>query len=546
MHLSKRKEKQSFPSLVANGARINMKNRIPKLSLKQMFRGASPPSGATEGASSKAHCVDQKAKAPINFQRVGKSPSLDDADTAASYSSLPKKKNVSKQLVVLTFFDDKSSENKKEKHTISDQIPLQHSRALTMQRSKRVRTIQRSDAPDDSEEIVQEESLLLEEVSKEEEFNDKASKGEACKGVMESLLVTDGTNEGQVLVLQVQYGQAVEAVALGAPNTANPENGTYVSYTERLFQEDTRGSNVVVYHSSGEGQDENVRKPENRHHGVSNIKYTEGESVSPNAPLFMSSSGEMDNMANINSDFPENMSTASALSNHADRYGSVQAEKVMFRFSTSQSPEKVLESDSTSQSEHHTVDRSAADFSRQSSQISVDSGQSSDSYDVQSYAQLLREEKDSNTAQAAVVSDSHLRGNKESSGCSPPLVPVSSETDLNRLQRRLFEDASRRSSDSADRDWADLKEKMRTGILLSKRSKCLAVGRDPSNVSAASFVSMESDYSSIDLESITSFATGTSTLYKKPLDIPVTDELKDMANEFSNNPVILMKWLNPS
>lgn len=543
MELPKKKEERPFPSLVANTANINKKNRIPKLSFKQIFRG-SPPSGPTEDASSKAPCANNEAKAPSNLQMVGKSPSVDILETPVSCQrepSLPKKKHLSKQLVLLTFYDDKSSEKKKETHTITDQIPLQHSRALTAQRSQQARTSQGSEAPHDNEEFVQGASPPL---SKKEEPNDKASKGKACKDVMESLLVTDDTNEGQVLVLQVQDGEAVEAVALGAPKAATPENGTsYVSYTERLFQEEASGSNAAVYSSSGVGRDENARKPENRDDGVTEIKHAEDESVSPNAPLFMSSSGEMANMANIDSDFPESMSTASATAKHADRYAPLLAEKKLVRFSTTQSPGKVLESDSTAESDHHKIDYSgAADCFRQFSQISVDSGQSTDSYDMQ----LLREEKDSNTAQAVVISDNHLRCNKESTGCSPPVIPVNSEININRPQRLLFEDSSRRSSDSADREWADLKERMRAGILLSKRSKCLAGGRDPSNISASSYVSMDSDYSSIDLESITSFATGTSTLYRKPLDIPVADELKDMANEFSKNPVVLMKWLNPS
>ena len=54
-------------------------------------------------------------------------------------------------------------------------------------------------------------------------------------------------------------------------------------------------------------------------------------------------------------------------------------------------------------------------------------------------------------------------------------------------------------------------------------------------------------YLSFDLESVSSMYSGIShvTSFGKPLDIPVSQEFKDMADEFSRNPAVLMKWLNP-
>ena len=538
------KQSGPFPSLVSNTARVNVKNRLPMLSFKQMFRGPSKASTGFENNDNEEHYEDVCAEKvttrtlPSEFPSEDKPSSNLDAASFQREPSLPKKDKVSYNLVY-TLYDEKSydmpKETKKHVKNITDQIPLQHSRALTMKRAKRISSCQhvvhRPD-PDESEESVQAEKYPL-EIKKREPRDDS---NKACKVVMESVLVDTDKNEGKVLVLQVQDGEAVEAVSLGAPKNTTPESGNaYISYTERLFQEDTSGSDFAAYHQSSHDHDEKAKGSEGsegkQDNTNENEQLLENKAVSLHPPLFMSSGGEM---ANLDADFPENMSTASSVFEARERYAPFLTEKKLVRFSTAQSEERKLDPYSTVQSIERRIDHSTTESF---SQLSVGSDQSSSCYTGPNFEGgndgTSSETTQDNTAQAAVTREDHINGKKESSGCSAPVTSTNSKMNP-------------RHDKSTDREWSDLREMMHAETRLTKRSPGLDVGRDQSNVTSASFVTIDSGYSSVDLESITSIATGASTVYNKPLNIPVTDELKDMANELSRNPIILMKWLNPS
>jgi hypothetical protein len=78
------------------------------------------------------------------------------------------------------------------------------------------------------------------------------------------------------------------------------------------------------------------------------------------------------------------------------------------------------------------------------------------------------------------------------------------------------------------------------------------LSRGRSNISATTYASEEDEYRdlyrSFDLESARSTSSSwTSHLssFGKPLNIPVSQEFRDMADEFTKNPTVLMKWLNP-
>jgi len=516
-------------------ARFHGKHRLRKLSFKQMFRGHNNQKQSATQASTGS--VDKGGRhTPIMTKKISKEKSNTRVNT------LPDDEKLGSHTSPATAKDKKATTKKPLKRP-----PL--------------------------------------ELEEERENANQHMKTEIVKADSQ-------TNDGeQVLVLQIPNDEAVEAVSLGRGRSPSPganDKDHYMTYTERLFQEVPAavGSNnnlVVYYHpesksssssSSGSSRDSSQKEEEDdestiyarRIHETGDKKSSSKDKTT--SPLFFNNDGET---ANVDTAFPDTTSVASSIVETGDRYEPLHIQNKLVRFMDSTNPKtktsnrrsdnRLTKPPTATWQKNNKIQgkRSTTNVFDQLSEASDEESSSkyapkrstlhtincSSDEDEESYETTLDEERSLEYTPA-----------KERSGCSiPEPAATRVRTPLNEHNLRLeprfaLKDSTRNSkknnTPSTDREWDDMQRQIQDGL---QRVDASSIDRQASQFSSTSSVVSGDDssgYSTVDLESFPSFGTGISSAYRKPLNIPLTEEMKDMVKELKGNPGVFVKWLSPS
>lgn len=374
-----------------------------------------------------------------------------------------------------------------------NRVPLKHERALTVTSSPRFRRrCSTGNALDDDDTSI---ALDLAKPTSSTSTSDLdvTNQSTGQKTIMESVLLDN------VLVLQSDSCSAVEAVSLRTVKkaTGKSEESHYVSYTERLIQEGAPPEDCVSVDEIMECEEKNLDK---EHLLSSNLdKRSTSEEQMLTTPV-----ERLDGVRSYRVERYEVLTPKACRASSDPLLLSRHTPVVYGR------PASCL----TGPSPEH-CDQDSASHESQPNYFSLSQPDVAEDLCGASEAKHQLE-------------DTYPRSFNTGTSFAPPLETIGENSGAEGESDISFREANP-----------------------PNRQNPLLVDRGRSNISTTSVLSEGHDwkelYLSFDLESVGSMSTGFShaTSFGKPLNIPVSQEFKDMTTELTQNPQILLKWLNP-